>query len=249
MKTVYKNDIDFKRMRMFQHESFSGNYYFVDYENNKFYKMFEYGMECPDVVEKKLKEIEKLNKSYISNPIDIVYNYDLDLDGYTQNLIKGQTLKELVNNRNILEYIKDIITVSKNLEDLHNSDVVVGDIGFHNIMIDENNNPLFIDIDSISIKDIKSKTVSLLLNNYYGRKNKDVEIGENSDNIGLYLALFKVIFGRELCVIANDTYLHEICSCPILADLYIVYKSLSRRNEEIPTVPYLHKVLKNYDNS
>ena len=72
MKTVYKNDIDFKRMRMFQHESISGNYYFVDYENNKFYKMFEYGMECPDVVEKKLKEIEKLNKSYISNPIDIV---------------------------------------------------------------------------------------------------------------------------------------------------------------------------------
>lgn len=249
MKSIYKSDIDFDKMKMMGYGSSSGDYTYIDEENNKFYKMFQYGLTNPPDMEKKLEEIEKLNKSYISNPLDIVYNYDLDLDGYTQKLIKGNTLKELINSRNVLEYIKDIITVSKNLEDLHNSNVVVGDIGFHNIMIDEKGEPIFIDVDSVSINDIKSSTVSLLLNNYYGRKNRNVEIGENSDNIGLYLALFKVIFGRELAVIANDTYIHEICSCPVLAYLYPVYNLLTRRNEGIPEVPYLHKVLKNYGNS
>lgn len=247
MKKVYKIDIDFKSLKNVQYNQYSTNCFYIDEENNKLYKMFEYGMFNPDTEEKKLIEIEKLNKSYISNPIELVYTYDLDLDGYVQKYIKGETLKDLVNYRNLLDYIKHIVTVSKDLEDLHNNNVVVGDIGFHNIMINEENKPIFIDVDSMSINDIKSRTVSLLLSNYYGRKNRNVEIGENSDNIGLYLALFKVIFGRELAVISNDTYLHEISSFPILADLYPIYNLLTRRNEVIPEVPYLHKVLKNYN--
>lgn len=249
MNSIYIKDINFNKMKKKIYNPFSDNSFYVDEENNKFYKIFQRNLKSLSIMEKKLDEIEKLNKSYISNPSDIIYNSNSIINGYTQKLIRGNTLRELINCRNLLEYLKDIITVSKNLEDLHNCNAVVGDIGFHNIMIDENGEPKFIDIDSISTNDIKSKTVSLLLSNYYGRKNKDVEIGENSDNIGLYLSLFKVIFGRELAVIANDTYLHEICSCPILADLYPVYKSLTRRNEVIPNVPYLHKVLKNYDNS
>lgn len=248
MKSVLKKELDFSKMTSIKGGFCSDSYYYIDEYNKMFYKMFVYGLINPQSMQKKLEEIENLHKDYISNPTDIVYNYDLDLDGYGQRLINGEKLNSLVNRRTILEHMKTIVKISKNLEDLHNSNVVIGDIGFHNIMIDENGNPIFIDIDSVSINEFKSKTVSTLLGNYYGRKNKFVDIGTNSDNIGLYLAVFKTIFGREINFIANDTYLHEISSCPILSDLYEVYSMLSKRNEKIPNVPYLHQVLKNYDN-
>lgn len=247
MNKIKRSDIDFRKLKSVNLGNYSNSFY-VDDNNEKIYKF--YGNISSDkrkMTERKLEYFSDLDKDYISKVEDLIY--DKELEGHSQKIIKGDTLYNLVRKKGLLEQMKNIVEVSKNLEDLHNSNAIMGDMHFCNIMINEDDKPIFIDQDSYGINGIRCFGVSVLVNNYFARKDKTVFVSRNSDRMGIYLSIFYKVFGREICSISNDTYISYCNTYPFLYELYPVYHELSKRNEKIPEVPYLHKVLKNCDYS
>lgn len=249
MNKINKKDIDFSKMERVESLSIGlcPNDLYKDEETGKIYKMFSnLDKEKRLIKEKKLQALDELDCDYVSKAIDLIYNYDMDLVGYSQKLIKGNTLHNEITNKGILSEMKTILEVSKHLEELHKNDIVVSYMHFGNVLVDENEESKFISADNYQIKDLKTTGTTLLLNKYFDQKRKKLENNSNTDIIGFYLSFFNEIFKREITNMKPESY-NSYLSNPFLQELYPVFFELNKRNGEIPEVPYLHKVLKNYD--
>lgn len=251
MNTIEKKEINFSELK--KKENLSRGLYpstfFVDEENKKIYKIFPWinKYQC-DLKEKRLIEFDKVNNNSLSKAKDLIYNYDMDLVGYTQDLIEGESLYSSISKKGLLQNMKSILEASKNLEDLHKNNILVNYMHFINIMIDQNDKPHFISIDNYQINDLKSAGSTIMLNNYYAQKGMKVENSINSDIISFYLSLFDKIFNRDIYCVTPESYNSHLGSYEFLQQLYPIFFELSKRSGKVPEVPYLHKVLKNYNN-
>lgn len=249
MDKIKKSDIDFSKTKLDTSIGFWANSLYIDYDNNKFYKMFSFmSDERRHKIEDKLEAFSELDKEYVSNPIELIYDDNGKLMGYSQRLINGKTLFKTISDINILKKMKILLETSKNLEDLHKNNVVVCDMHFDNIMVNEYGKPFFIDIDSFQINGIEPFCTSSILSSYYDKKGKKVDKSVNSDIIGFYLCFFERLFKREIYSVKLESY-NNYMDDENLKKLYPIFFELNKRSNKIPEVPYLHKVLKNYDNS
>ena len=251
MNTIEKKEINFSDLKKKGNLS-QGLYpatFFVDEKNKKMYKMFPWikRYEC-ELKEKKLIEFDKVDNSSLSKAKDLIYNYDMDLVGYTQDLIEGDTLYNNISKKGLLKEMKAILEASKQLEELHKNDILVNYMHFGNIMVDEEEKPHFISIDNYKIKDLESSGTTIQLNNFFAQKNKKLEKNTNTDIIGFYLSLFSKIFSVDIYCVKPESYNSLLGTYPFLKELYPLFMDLSKRSGSIPEVPYLHKVLKNYNN-
>ena len=57
--------------------------------------------------------------------------------------------KSKIDNKK--ESKKDLKEKSNNIDYLHNKDIIIGDVKNKNILVDNNNNPIFVDVDSMGI--------------------------------------------------------------------------------------------------
>ena len=249
MEKLKKSDIDFSKTKLDTSIGFWANSLYLDQINNKFYKMFSFmSDEKRKKIEDKLDAFSELDKEYVSNPIELIYDDNSKLVGYSQRLINGKTLFKTISDITILEKMKTLLKASKNLEDLHKNNVIVSDMHFDNIMVNEYGEPFFIDIDSYMINGIEPFCTSSILSIYYDKKGKKVDKSINSDIIGFYLCFFERLFKREIYSVKLESY-NNYKDDEYLKKLYPIFFELNKRSNKIPEVPYLHKVLKNYDNS
>lgn len=249
MDYIKINDIDFSKTKMNKTYGLGLNTFYTDYDNELFYKLFHSMTdEKSKTIEKKFIELEKLNIEYISNALKLIYDNDNMIVGYVQKYISGDTLYKTIYKNGIYNEMKTLLELSKRLEYLHNNDIVVGDLHFNNIMINNNKEPIFIDAESYQIKGIESFETSILLNNYYVQKRIKLEKNKNSDIISFYLSFFERVFKRDILCTKLESY-NSYLSNPYMKDLYNIFFELNKRSGRIPDIPYLHKVLKNYDNS
>ena len=253
MERINLNDIDFTKLET--KKNYSGGIkpatFYVDKENNKLFKMFSDTYRSESELKKfKLEEFDKVETDSLSKTKEIIYDTSRTMYpvGYTQELIDGDTLYSNITKKGLLNNMKYILEASKNLEDLHQKDIIVSYMHFINVMVDKDEKTKFISKENYQINNLKAEGTTVLLNNYFAQKNKKVEKNENSDIINFYLSLFDKIFGREIYCVKPESYNSELGTYPFLQDLYPVFIDLSKRSSKVPEVPYLHKVLKNYDN-
>lgn len=248
MDVINYSDINKKELDRFNQRGFGYSDLYV--KDGEVYKFFNYlSDEKTKEIEEKLEAIKELQKSYILSPEKKIMDNGV-LKGYTTKYIEGETLHSLIRKRDMLKELQTMINVSKNMEDFHNSkgEPNIGDFHFNNIMIDENGNPIFIDIDSCGINGLKSNGVPASLYSYYDFKGQNVQKNQNDDRIALMLSIFNRLNDRDIFTFSHFAYSDYVGTYPFLYDLYPVYVDLKKRGREIPEVPYLHKVLKNYDN-
>ena len=86
-------------------------------------------------------------KTIIALPKQLV-NIDNTFSGFTMKKYNAVTIDNLKDlNKNIDLFAK----LFKNLDYLHNKDIIIGDVKNKNILVDNNNNPIFVDVDSMGI--------------------------------------------------------------------------------------------------
>lgn len=248
MNTINKKDIDFSKLKSRDNLSLGMNpsKFYIDEENSKLYKMFSVkDKEELKLKEKRLLAFDKVDNDSLSKPIDLIY--DGDLVGYTQDIITGETLYSSISKKGLLQNMKTVLEASKNLEDLHKKDVIVSYMHFINIMVDQDKKPHYISIDNYQIDGLKSKGTTIMLNNYFAQKGKNVEKNVNTDIISFYLSLFDKLFNKDIYCVTPESYNSYLGTNDFLSEIYPIFFELSKRSGNIPEVPYLHKVLKNYD--
>ena len=139
-----------------------------NYFNRYALKIFSndfYGKGKKRELNRKMKKVESLIK--ISDPsfcfpIDLIVDSELNKIGYYMNLLalKMDDITQLSDLKEKYKISKDKMSIFKILMNadraiarIHRKGVIIGDIHGHNIIIDKNNNPRFVDTDNYKYND------------------------------------------------------------------------------------------------
>ncbi len=102
----------------------------------------------------KIGELSRLDEEGIARPIGYT-SCDGELSGCYSDIVKYdiarkdfEDLEMLHDTRKVLEYLMKAESILKRL---HNRGIILGDIKADNIMIDQNDNPIFVDVDNYAI--------------------------------------------------------------------------------------------------
>jgi len=117
----------------------NGNCYLIS--NNEVFKTFFY----PEIFEKRVIELTKMNNPYFIFPKKIVYVKNKFV-GYIMDYVDGVTLDKM-KNIDIFKYIEDIKNIEYYIAVLSRRGYFLMDFKNANIMIDKNNNIKIIDTD------------------------------------------------------------------------------------------------------
>ena len=239
MNIINYSDIDFNRLDKYNQGRFSkSDFYLLDRE--LLYKIYD--KENNDKKEV-LEAYDSLNKDYIAKTSSLIM--DKGVKGNITKFYEADNLSTLINKKGILNMMKVLLTASKNLEDLHNSDgyPIIGDMHFGNIIVDKNSKPIFVDVDSYGINDISPQCIPGVTSNYLNYTYNDVEKNQNIDRLSFLLNLFNIIFKKNILMLDNSIYKDYIYLYPFLENLYNEFIKI-KYSSDIPDVPYLHYVLK-----
>ena len=238
MDIINYSDIDFNRLDKYNQGRFSkSDFYLLDRES--LYKIFNKESEEKKEV---LEAFNDLDKDYLSKTKSLII--DEKLKGYVSKFYEADNLSNLINKKGLLKMMKIILETSKKLEDLHNSNgyPIVGDMHFGNIIVDSNNNPIFVDLDSFGINNISPECIPGVTSNYLSYTYNSIQKNQDIDRLSFLLNLFNKIFKRNILMLDNSVYKDYIYQYPFLESLYNEFIKL-KYSSGIPDIPYLHYVL------
>ena len=154
MREINFKNHDIENLTIYNNGGFEGKIYI--YSQDMVLKIFEdYLEKVMDIHIKKFK-LKKLAEKNMSNdvlisPIHLV-NIDGKFKGYTMPKIDDSITVNNVNDMRKLVRIYRLLF--KNLEYLHENNVIAHDIKPENILVDKNKNPIIIDVDSMGVDNI-----------------------------------------------------------------------------------------------
>ena len=243
MERINYSDFDKSRLDYYGN-GFNSDYYLN--ERKEIFKIFkDKNIDVLDRREKVLDAYEKIDSDYISKATTKIMKNDV-LIGYGSKFLDGDKMSTLIKKRGMLTELKDIIELSKRIERIHNNEgnPVIGDINFDNIIVEGDNNPIFINQEDFGINGIKPETISSELYHYCTVKDYDMNISQDSDRLALLLAFFYKTFGRNVIQMREFMYNDYKFLYPYLEDCKEVYEDIISNHKEMPKVPYLHSILK-----
>ncbi len=171
--------------------------------------------------------------------------------GYWMNLIVGIPLDIWVrqnkhDTRKVIDMYKKI---SERLKLFHEKyGILVNDCYYSNILIVDDSEPVFVDVDSFVMMDMEGLSNSRILFDYsrnmmWNRMNQFTYLKRSihADNASLWLMYFESMFGIKIRF-WNIRNLSSQLSRNL--DLFDIYAQISK--PKLEAVPYLHEVVKQY---
>lgn len=221
----------------------------------------------------KLISSEKERKNIILNELSSIYPIEhvvWPMDKIVSITRKSLFHKEIIQTEgNTMKYIPDatqlfdfkevsldgkifsdiVISSSKTLEEIHKNGIFVPDLSFSNIIFDKNFEHYFVDFDSVSFGK-NNGVLSGMLRWYFRYKGIDLEVkpNVNCDKISLILHFLYVILDKSILSVNNKEYDRISEQIEVLKDLKEVVLEIKKKENVIPTVPYLHEIIKENNN-
>lgn len=218
------------------------------YDNDTLYKIFKKDLNSGDLKNKKTK-VEILAAGpplpTVVMPIDQIY-YNRHFSGYTMKYISNAT--DLYNfdiKSNPQMFLNILLTISKSLEEIHKDarKIIIGDLSFNNIIVDEQFNPYIVDIDSCKIVGIENETISGLFNEYLcNRKIYHTYGTPNEDRLSMLLSILYMIFRIDIDNIIMYVYDKIAERSETLQNIRSLILEI-KNSESIPYIPYFHEMI------
>lgn len=245
MEKISIRDLDFNKLTYKNYHNEESDIYIGD---NKLYKLFKYFDY--EQLENKEKKIELLNNKDLDKRIiipDIIITQNDCFRGcgmdYIDNTIQLFDYKKHYSDLN--NFMKIVNSVSNVLENsIHKNNIVVCDLSFSNIIIDEKLNPYFIDFESCSIDNIEPEVISTLVYYYYRHRKIKININKNIDKLSLILYILYIIFRKKIENISLYEYDELKEQIYFLEELKELFLELKKQERFIPDVPYISEFIK-----
>lgn len=151
-------------------------------DKNRAAKYFYYTDNAINKINK-LKEIKNMNIKNITNPREVIY-INNEIKGYTMDYINiDLTLKQcLQSNKTLDEKINYLKQMEKIMKQLHNKDVVLIDVMYHNFVI-SNNTLKAIDIDNYHLPNFEIDFIPMAIyDSYLENINNEITIDMDKYN-------------------------------------------------------------------
>ena len=202
-----------------------------------------------------------------------LYKKFLDMDGIKINdvllpqsliiedgALKGYTMKYFVNSMplsdkflkryfNCNELLVYAEKASRILRNIHNNGIICQDLSFENILVDDNGNIAFCDIDGCTYKEHNSPFISLLLKDFLiNYRRSKLPINEDLDKLSMILSFYLTMYGEVLQKITKKQYHTLSDNIQTLENLRDVANMLVDKSCPIYDMPYLDEVIDLNDN-
>jgi len=200
---------------------------------------------------KKLLEMDGLVLDDVLLPKELIIQ-DGKLVGYTMDYFK--------NSINILDYLtqnrfincNDIFSVVKRasliLRHIHENEVICQDLSFDNILIDQDGNIKYSDIDGCAYKNYQSPFMSVILKRFLidYRKDSFFHISKNTDRISFLLSFYLVTYLQELQRISKKKY-HSLSDSIKTLENLREYANMLLGCSTLPEIPYVDELIDDND--
>lgn len=217
----------------------------VYYDNKYFYKLYKNTKK--HILERKELKINMLDGYTLDNVIlpkgKIKINKKFK-GLFTDYIKKSYPLYNFkyVNN-NIIDFLNIVKNSSITLRNIHESEIIVSDLSFDNIIFDSNGNHYFIDFDSCSLNNVASDRIPFLTSDYLNFRNCDYEIDYNFDRLSIILCTYFSLFEKEIQDVNEKEYDALSEKIKTLKNMKFLFVELKKRYKELPELPYIDEFI------
>ena len=165
--------------------------------------------------------------------------------GCKMDYVNGNMLFNRQNELNFNIFLRLMIKISKSLKSIHknSSKIVIGDLSFFNILIDDLLRFYFIDFDSVSVESYTYDRLSPLLSYYYEYRETKVRVNKNSDRLSMLLYFWERIFSLSVWEVSNYEFESKAERLKFLNEIRGLFNELRKVGKIVPYVPYLHEIV------
>lgn len=244
MNKIELRDINFSKIKKLNSQGSNAILYT---DGSVCYKFFnQMTKKEQNMMEKKLSSLSLVNFDEVIKPIDCIMD-DGILKGYTMEYFNNsKSLANLLSNRylNSKEFFNHIYKSSLMLRKLHEKNFICHDLSFENILINQNENIKFCDIDSSAYDGYSSLDVSLLLKRFLiDYRNSKLFTLEDVDKLSLIISFFYAMFLKEIQCVNKDDYNFLASKLNTLENLRDLANMLLDKNYPLNKLPYLDELI------
>lgn len=240
MEIINYNELDLSKLKKLDVDSSESDIYI---DERSVYKIFKSDLDVYELTLKneklKLLEQKKIINSIVLPNAKIV---NPGLIGIREDYIEGIDLcdsRQIYSNE---EIISILINVSKDLQEMHKNHIIMSDLNFGNIRIDNDKNHHFLDVLSYSIDKIPTNEITLIILEYLRKNKKKISTTENNDKISLILLTVQLFIDKYFYDITDYDFDKSKEKLRELRNLEEIYYDLKKGY--IKDVPYLHELIR-----
>ena len=201
--------------------------------------------EEKDALFKKFLDMEGLEIDNVLLPKELIVSNG-KLEGYTMDYFPSVSLNDKLEVRQVdTKVLFDYVyKASKILREIHRNGIICQDLSFENILVDDNGNVKFCDLDGCSYKDNVSPFVSLIMKRYFiDYRKEQILLCTNLDRVGMMLSFFFVVYAKELQKLNRKSYSKLAEKSNTLEEMRKYANALLDRSNPVPAIPYLDELI------
>ena len=201
--------------------------------------------EEKDALFKKFLDMEGLEIDNVLLPKELIVSNG-KLEGYTMDYFPSVSLNSKFEVRQVdIKVLFDYVyKASKILREIHRNGIICQDLSFENILVDDNGNVKFCDLDGCSYKDNVSPFVSLIMKRYFiDYRKEQILLCTNLDRVGMMLSFFFVVYAKELQKLNRKSYSKLAEKSNTLEEMRKYANLLLDRSNPVPAIPYLDELI------
>lgn len=248
MEKIKFNDINFDSLQKLKQQGTKG----IMYKNGvTCYKILDglYEDEKEEIY-KKFIDLDGIKIENVLLPKELIMK-DGKLYGYTMDYFDNSVSlsdKFCVRYVNVKELFSYVYKASKILREIHKNDIICQDLSFENILVDENGNVVFCDLDGCSYKRHFSPFISVLMENFFvNYRNEKIPLSFNLDRISMMLSFYYLIYIKEIQHLTKRQY-HKLSDKIITLENARKYANVLVDKENIiGQIPYLDELIDSND--
>mgnify|MGYP001623001552 FL=1 len=185
-------------------------------------------------------------------PKDLIVQ-DGNLLGYTMDYFQDSTsLNDYFTTTrfvNCKDIFNAVMKASEILREIHKYDIKVQDLSFENILINNQGEVKYIDIDSCQYQNYESYFLSNILHKYMFdyRRQEFCNMTKNTDRLSFLLAFYNLMYLKELQNISDKKYNQLSNHISTLNNIKRLANHLKDKNKRIPSIPYMDDLINRDD--
>jgi len=244
MNKIMIDDIDFSKLEKSKHQGSKS----IMFEDDVLcYKMLT-GLNDDEkaILCKKLFDMDGIHINGVYLPIDLIMKND-KLEGFTLNKFKNSIPLYDAFSGQFIDFKLLFIYISKAckiLREIHDYGIVCQDLSFENILVDNNGNVGFCDLDGCYYNGyfgpFVSTPIKKLIVEYRG---EDILVCKNLDRVSMVVSLYYLIYNKYLHLISTNKLRYLAENVETMQRLLIYTEKLMDKTQPISQIPYLDEMI------
>ncbi|MBQ9833675.1 MAG: hypothetical protein IJO33_00555 [Bacilli bacterium] len=248
MEIIKYNDINFERLEKLPKQ---GNFSTIYCQGDVCYKLFENLNDAEiEVMLRKFLEMDGIQIVGAIFPKTLIMHNNKFV-GYTMDYYKGAiTLFDMFQSRYVSckALFSYVIKATDVLKKLHENGIIYQDLNFENILVDNEDNIHFCDMDACCYNNLISPFIPAVMQSLWINYRKETDVfTEKVDRISMLTSLLHLIYAKEIQEITPRKYDKLSRNVRTLENLRPIFDMLVDVNRDVEDIPYLDELIDRSD--